>query len=64
MRGRRDGQLTLYSCVRLEEMVPRDHLLWRLDQTIEFSFIDRLTEPLYSPTGNAVRGIGEVLGCV
>jgi transposase len=51
MRGRRDGQLTLYSCVRLEEMVPHDHILWRLDRAIDFSFIDRLTEPLYSHTG-------------
>lgn len=51
MRGRRDGQLTLYSCVRLEDMVPHDHILWRLDRTIDFAFIDRLTGPLYSHTG-------------
>lgn len=32
-------------------MIPPDHILQRIQQAIDFSFIDRLTAGLYSPTG-------------
>jgi transposase len=51
MKGQQPSQGSLFACVRLEEMIPSDHLLRRIQQAIDFSFIDRLTEPLYSGTG-------------
>lgn len=51
MRGRQQTQQSLFACVRLEEMIPHDHVLRRIQEAIDFSFIDRLTAPLYSTTG-------------
>jgi transposase len=51
MKGQQPPQESLFACVRLEEMIPGDHLLRRLQQVIDFTFIDRLTGPLYSGTG-------------
>src|SRR5436190_669058 len=51
MKGRPNSQPTLFACVRLEDLVPPEHLLRRIDQTIDFSFIDRRTAALYSQTG-------------
>ena len=35
----------------LEQLVPQDHLLRKIDRSIDFSFIRRLRAPLYSATG-------------
>ncbi|OYD06669.1 hypothetical protein CHM34_15300 [Paludifilum halophilum] len=35
--------------VYIEELVPEDHLLRKIDETIDFSFIAEKTRPLYSP---------------
>lgn len=35
--------------VILENMIPKDHLLRKIDRSIDFSFIRRLCEPLYCP---------------
>lgn len=51
MKGQRVTQPPLFACVRLEEMVPADHILRRIEQAVDFSVIDRRTEGLYSPTG-------------
>ena len=51
MKGQPPAQSCLFACVRLEEMIPSDHPLRRIEQTIDFTFIDRLTEPLYSGMG-------------
>src|SRR5437867_5345667 len=51
MSGRQDSRQSLFACVRLEDMIPHDHILRRIRAAIDFSFIDRLTAPLYSPTG-------------
>lgn len=51
MKGRQNPQPALFACVRLEQMIPPDHILRRIQQAIDFSFIDRLTAGLYSPTG-------------
>ena len=51
MKGQQPPQPSLFACVRLEEMIPADHLLRRIQQAIDFTFIDRLTEPLYSGMG-------------
>lgn len=51
MKGQPDPQPALFACVRLEEMIPHDHILRRIDQAIDFTFVDRLTAELYSHTG-------------
>jgi transposase len=51
MKGRQNPQPALFACVRLEQMIPPDHILRRIQQAIDFSFIDRLAGGLYSPTG-------------
>lgn len=51
MKGQQPPQASLFACVRLEEMIPSDHILRRIQQVIDFTFIDRLTEPLYSGMG-------------
>jgi transposase len=51
MKGQQPAEPSLFACVRLEEMIPSDHPLRRIQQAIDFTFIDRLTEPLYSGMG-------------
>jgi len=51
MKGQQPTQPSLFACVRLEEMIPPDHLLRRIQQAIDFTFIDRQTEALYSGMG-------------
>ena len=40
---------TALEMVRLDELVPADHLLRKIDRVIDFSFIHDLTAPLYCP---------------
>jgi len=40
---------TALEIVTLEELVPKDHLLRKIERVIDFSFIHDLTAPLYSP---------------
>lgn len=40
---------TALEIVTLEELVPADHLLRKIDAVIDFSFIHELTAPLYCP---------------
>jgi transposase len=40
---------TALEMVTLDQLVPADHLLRKIDRSIDFSFIHDLTAPLYSP---------------
>ena len=40
---------TALEMVTLDQLVPKDHLLRKIDRVIDFSFIHDLTAPLYSP---------------
>jgi transposase len=40
---------TALEMVTLDELVPKDHLLRKIDRVIDFSFIHELTAPLYCP---------------
>jgi len=40
---------TALEIVTLDELVPKDHLLRKIERVIDFSFIHDLTAPLYSP---------------
>ena len=57
MKGQPPAQPSLFACVRLEELIPSDHLLRRIEQAIDFTFIDRLPEPLYSVTVTLPSGV-------
>jgi len=35
MKGRQDPQPTLFACVQLEQMIPHDHILRRIQQAIK-----------------------------
>ncbi len=51
MRGKLNDQESLFVVIRLEEIVPKNHLLRRIKEAIDFSFIDEHTEGLYSDKG-------------
>ena len=50
MMGKKDGQLC-FAVVDLEELIPENHLLKRINRAIDFDFIYDLTRPYYSDKG-------------
>ena len=54
LRSRKEKQQGMEVLI-LEQMVPENHLLRKLDRGIDFSFINKLCAPLYSKnTGRPV----------
>lgn len=51
MRGRNNDEPDLFCYVQLEDMIPADHVLRKIRDEIDFSFIDDLTETHYSKKG-------------
>lgn len=51
MKGKQSSQEQMFAHVRLEELVPKDHILRKIDKWIDFSSVEKLTEGLYSHTG-------------
>ncbi|HEY8768864.1 MAG TPA: transposase [Dehalococcoidia bacterium] len=51
MMGQREFQSKLYYQLSLDRLVPRDHLLRRIAEGVDFSFVRRLCRPYYSHTG-------------
>ncbi|MDH3691999.1 MAG: transposase [Gammaproteobacteria bacterium] len=47
MQGRQAPQRELFCTINLEEFIPKDHLLYRLDKVVNFDFIYELTKGLY-----------------
>lgn len=43
----RSGKRIRLEMVVLEELVPQDHLLRKVDATIDFSFINKICKPYY-----------------
>ena len=50
MMGKKDGQLC-FTFVDLDELIPENHLLKRINRAIDFDFIYDLTRPYYSDKG-------------
>lgn len=50
MMGKKDGQLCL-TIVNLEELIPENHLLKKIDRAIDFTFIYDLAKPYYAEKG-------------
>ena len=51
MMGQREFQSKLYYQLSLDRLVPRDHLLRRIAEGVDFSFVRPLCRPYYSHTG-------------
>lgn len=49
LRGRKEREQMGYEMVLLEELVPQDHLLRKIDAAVDFSFIHELCKDLYCP---------------
>lgn len=49
MQGRSDSQLALFHTLNIDDFVPQNHLLRKLDQLVSFEFIYEITEDLYCP---------------
>ena len=51
MMGRQVAQGSLFYGFRLDDHVPADHLLWRIDGLFDFSFVRKALAASYSATG-------------
>ena len=47
MQGRQEYQPELFSIVDIEKLIPKNHLLRKIDRAVDFSFIREMTAPLY-----------------
>jgi transposase len=50
MMGKKDGQLCL-TIVNLEELIPKNHLLNKINRAIDFNFIYDIAQPYYAEKG-------------
>jgi len=48
MQGRHEYQPELFSSVDIERLIPKGHLLRRIDRVLDLGFLHELTAPLYS----------------
>lgn len=51
MRGKQSRDEELFTYIRLEDLVPRDHILRAIDRWVDFSGMEEKTRGLYSHTG-------------
>jgi len=51
MKGKQRREEPMFTCVRLEDLVPRNHLLRKIDRWIDFGTVHEATQDLYSHTG-------------
>jgi transposase len=51
MKGKQKRQEPMFACVRLEDLVPKNHMLRKIDRWIDFSIVHERTRDLYSHTG-------------
>ena len=49
MQGQLSSQRELFSTIDLDEFVPNDHLLRKVDRIVDFDFLYELTAELYCP---------------
>jgi transposase len=48
MQGKHERQRSLFEYVDIESLIPKDHLLRKIDGVIELSFVRKLTKKYYS----------------
>ena len=51
MKGKQRREEPMFACVCLEDLVPKDHILRKIDKVVDFSMVDERTEGLYSDVG-------------
>ncbi|OYD07743.1 hypothetical protein CHM34_09740 [Paludifilum halophilum] len=51
MLGKRNPQNALFQYVNLEDLIPENHLLRRIDRVLDLSFLRPMVEPLYVSEG-------------
>lgn len=51
MKSKKRMEEPFYACVQLENMVPEDHILRKIDRWIDFSFIEEKSRGLYRDRG-------------
>ncbi|RQD70127.1 MAG: transposase, partial [Tindallia sp. MSAO_Bac2] len=55
MLKKNDGQVDLFDSVIFDRLIPKDHLLVKIDSIIDFSFVYDLVENRYSPIGRGSK---------
>ena len=48
MQGKHHNQPELFSTFDIEELIPKNHMLRRIDRVLDLSFVRELTESFYS----------------
>lgn len=51
MLGKQSGQVDIFNYMIYEKLIPKDHLLIKIDSIIDFTFVYGITEKFYSPLG-------------
>ncbi|MCL6559988.1 MAG: IS5 family transposase [Firmicutes bacterium] len=49
MQGKNDKQQSIFQYMTLEQLVPANYFLRKIDQAVDFSFVREVVSPLYSP---------------
>ena len=51
MIGKNSGQIDIFNNMIYEKLIPRDHLLVKIDSIMDFSFVYDITKDKYSNMG-------------
>ena len=51
MQGKHDSDTRIFYTLNMDELIPKDHLLRRIDKVMSFEWVREETKPLYSHTG-------------
>ncbi|WP_411680016.1 transposase [Clostridium thailandense] len=51
MLGKQSGQIDIFNGMIFERLIPKDHLLVKIDKIIDFSFVYEITKDYYSQVG-------------
>jgi hypothetical protein len=62
MMGRKSGQIEMLIC-DLEEIIPRNHLLRKIDKLVSFEFVYTLLQPTYAEYGRPPSILSAWLRC-
>jgi hypothetical protein len=51
MLGKHSGQISIFDHMIYEKIIPKDHILIKINEIFDFSFVYDLIEDHYSPVG-------------
>ncbi|PRX38471.1 transposase [Planifilum fimeticola] len=51
MLGKKSNQMAMFQYINLEELIPENHILRRIDKAVDFTFLHDLVAPLYAEKG-------------